>query len=67
VEGKGIQEIDGEYLFAASRGGTLATYRLGIDPGVPLPGIIARALSQGVMRGSVKDLRDEVERRAASR
>jgi hypothetical protein len=45
---------------------TRATYRLGIDPGVPLPGLVARRLTSGVMGRSVRDLRDEVERRARS-
>jgi coenzyme Q-binding protein COQ10 len=59
VEGEYVLEPDGD-------GGTLATYRLGIDPGIPVPGLIARRLTQGVMRRSVTDLRDEVERRAAT-
>jgi carbon monoxide dehydrogenase subunit G len=57
VEGEFMLELDGE-------GGTVATYRLGIDPGIPVPGLLARRLTKGVMRRSVSDLRDEVERRA---
>ena len=65
VEGEGVEHVEGEYLFEPSGAGTVATYRLGIDPGVPVPGLVARRLNQGVMRGSVKDLKAEVERRAA--
>jgi hypothetical protein len=64
VEGHGVEYIDGEYLFEARDGATLATYRLGIDPGVPVPGFIARRLNEGVMARAVRDLRDEVVRRA---
>jgi uncharacterized protein YndB with AHSA1/START domain len=65
VESSAIEAIEGEYVFEPDGSGTRATYRLGIDPGVPVPGFLARRLNQGVMRGSVKDLRDEAERRAA--
>ena len=61
-----VAGVEGEYLLEPEDdGGTLATYRLGIDPGVPVPGLIARRLTKGVMRRSVTDLRDEIERRAA--
>lgn len=67
VEGDGVTYIDGEYTFEAVDGGkrTLATYRLGVDPGVPVPGFIARKLNEGVMHRSIRDTRAEVERRAA--
>src|SRR5919108_5498186 len=51
VDGDGVAYIDGEYLFEPLDGGerTRATYRLGVDPGVPVPGFIARRLNEGVM------------------
>ena len=61
VEGEGVEHVEGEYTFEPSDGGTLATYRLGIDPGVPIPGLIARRLNNGVMRRSVEDLKRRVE------
>ena len=68
VEGDGVADVAGEYRIQPLRGGKQArvTYRLGIDPGVPVPGLIARRLTGGVMRRSVTDLRDEVERRVAT-
>jgi ribosome-associated toxin RatA of RatAB toxin-antitoxin module len=65
VEGDGIEYIDGEYLFEpAGAAGTHATYRLGIDAGVPIPGFIAKRLNEGVMRRAIEDLKREAERRA---
>ena len=64
VEGD-VADIEGEYRFEPKGDGTLVTYALGIDPGVPLPGLIAGRLNRQIMKQSVEDLRDEVERRAA--
>ena len=63
LEADGVEQIEGEYLFEPSGEGTRATYTLGIDPGVPVPGPIARTLNRGVMRRSVEDLKAEAERR----
>jgi hypothetical protein len=65
VEGHGVAYIDGEYLFEPRDEVTLATYRLGVDAGVPVPGFIAKRLNEGVMARAVRDLRDEVARRTA--
>lgn len=69
VEGDGVELIEGEFVFEALDGGdrTRATYRLGIDPGVAVPGFLARRLSGGVMRRSLEDLRREAERREGGR
>ena len=66
VDGDGVEYIDGEYLFAPLDDGerTRATYRLGVDPGVPVPGFIFKKLNEGVMGRSIKDTKAEVERRA---
>ena len=61
VEGDGVEDVEGEYTFEPDDGGTLATYRLGIDAGIPIPGLIARRLNNGVMRRSVEDLKRRVE------
>jgi hypothetical protein len=64
VEGEGIKNIEGEYLFEViGDARTRATYKLGIDPGVGVPGPVVRRLNQQVMRRSVEDLKAEVERR----
>jgi hypothetical protein len=65
VGGDGVSYIDGEYVFEPLADGerTRATYRLGVDPGVPVPGFIARKLNEGVMHRSIKDTKAEVERR----
>jgi hypothetical protein len=68
VEGDGVEHIEGEFTFEPLDSGerTIATYRLSIDAGVPIPGLVARRLTSGVMGRSVKDLKEEVERRAES-
>lgn len=65
VEGDGVEHVDGELLLEPAGDGTRATYRLGIDAGIPIPGLIARKLNGEVMKRSVEDLKREAERRAA--
>jgi uncharacterized membrane protein len=67
VEGNGINGADGHYLFEeleADR--TRATYKLGLEVGIPLPGPVARRAHKSTLKGSVEDLKREAERRAAS-
>lgn len=61
VEGDGVEHVEGEFTFEPRGEATLATYRLGVDAGVPMPGLIARRLNHGVMRRSVQDLKLRVE------
>ncbi len=66
VDGHGIRDVDGEYTFerlAAER--TRATYRLGIESGLRLPGPIVKRAHKQTLRGSVEDLKTEAERRHA--
>ena len=67
VEGNGINDADGHYLFeelAPNR--TRATYKLGLEVGIPLPGPVARRAHKSTLKTSVEDLKGEAERRAAS-
>ena len=66
VEGDGVAYIDGEYLFEPLDGGerTRATYRLGVDAGVPVPGFVARKLNEE--RDAPLDRGDEGRSRAPS-
>ena len=66
LEGSGIDHIEGGYRFEPIEDGarTIATYALGIDPGVRVPGLLARRLNSELMKRSVGELADEVERRA---
>ncbi len=57
-----IKDIDGEFVLEdLGDGRTLATYSLALDPGVWLPGKLAKVLNEQVMRGSVEDLKKRVE------
>ena len=67
IEGDGVEHIEGGYTFEPSGKGTRATYRLGIDAGVPIPGLIARTLNGQVMKRAAEDLKREVERRSVAR
>lgn len=61
VEGD-VREIEGEYVLEdLGDGTTLATYTLRIDPGVWMPGPLAKVLNEQVMRRSVEDLKARVE------
>jgi len=67
VEGNGINDADGYYLFeelAPNR--TRATYRFGLEVGIPLPGPVARRAHKSTLKASVDDLKREAERRAES-
>jgi hypothetical protein len=66
VEGNGINDADGHYLFEdLGNGRTLATYKFGLEVGIPLPGPIARRAHRSTLKASVEDLKREAERRAA--
>jgi len=67
LDGDGVEYIDGEYVLEPAGEGTRATYRLGIDAGIPIPGLIARRLNGQVMKRAAEDLKREAERRAATR
>jgi uncharacterized membrane protein len=66
VEGNGINAADGHYLFEdLGNDRTRATYKLGLEVGIPLPGPVARRAHKSTLKGSVEDLKNEAERRAA--
>jgi Polyketide cyclase / dehydrase and lipid transport len=67
VEGNGINDADGHYLFEdLGEGRTRATYMFGLEVGIPLPGPVARRAHKSTLKASVEDLKREAERRAAS-
>jgi hypothetical protein len=67
VEGNGINDADGHYLFEDLGGErTRATYKFGLEVGIPLPGPVARRAHRSTLKSSVEDLKREAERRAAS-
>jgi uncharacterized membrane protein len=66
VEGNGINAADGHYLFEdLGNERTRATYKLGLEVGIPLPGPVARRAHKSTLKASVDDLKKEAERRAA--
>ena len=65
VEGNGINDADGHYLFDDLGDRTRATYKFGLEVGIPLPGPVARRAHKSTLKSSVEDLKREAERRAA--
>lgn len=64
VEGNGMRDVDGVYtLESLGPERTRATYNLGADPELPVPGMILRRTHKQLVKRSVQDLRDEAERR----
>ena len=60
--GGDIKSVEGEYVFEDQGDGTtLATYQLLLDPGVFVPGPIAKALREQVMKRSMEELKRRVE------
>ena len=60
--GGDFASFEGEYVFAEDGGRrTLVTFGLRIDPGVPVPGPIARTLNEAVMGRALSDLKRRVE------
>jgi uncharacterized membrane protein len=62
VEGD-VKDVSGEFLLDdAGAGRTRATYRIGLDAGVWMPGPIKKVLTDQVMKGAVDDLARRVTR-----
>jgi hypothetical protein len=64
VEGNGMRDVDGVYtLESLGPDRTRATYKLGADPEIPVPGMILRRTHRQLVKRSVEDLKTEAERR----
>ena len=67
VEGNGMRDVDGVYtLESLGPERTRATYKLGADPEIPVPGMILRRTHRQLVKRSVEDLKTEAERRECS-
>jgi Polyketide cyclase / dehydrase and lipid transport len=67
VEGNGVSGADGHYVFEDLGDGlTRATYKLGLEIALPIPGPVARRAHSSTLKKSVEDLKREAERRAAA-
>jgi uncharacterized membrane protein len=64
VSGNGMRGVDGDYTFEElGPERTKATYRLGADPAIPVPGIVAKRVHRELVKRSVEDLKREAEQR----
>lgn len=67
VSGNGMRGVDGHYVFEElGPERTRATYNLGADPAIPVPGIVARRVHKELVKRSVEDLKKEAEDRHSS-
>jgi uncharacterized membrane protein len=66
--GGDFQSFEGDYVFAevAPGGPTQVSFHLRIDPGLRVPGRIARMLNEAVMGRALSDLKARVEELAAA-
>ena len=66
IEGNGMRDVDGVYRFEElGPERCRATYKLGADPAIPVPGVVARRVHKQLVKRSVEDLKREAERRHA--
>lgn len=67
VDGNGMGDMDGVYtLESLGPARTRATYKLGADPEIPVPGMVLRRTHKTLVKRSVEDLKAEAERRHAA-
>ena len=67
VEGNGMRAMDGVYTFESlGPDRTRATYNLGADPAIPVPGMVLKRTHRSLVKRSVEDLKREAERRHAA-
>lgn len=59
--GGDFREFAGDYRFESQGVGTMVTFHLRIDPGLRVPGPVARMLNEAVMGRALQDLRRRVE------
>jgi ribosome-associated toxin RatA of RatAB toxin-antitoxin module len=56
-----FRQFAGDYRFAQGNGATTVTFTLRIDPGMRIPGAVARMLGQVVLAKSLQDVKRRVE------
>ncbi len=67
LEGNGMRDCDGVYtLEELGPERSRATYKLGADPAIPVPGLVLRRTHKQLVKRSVEDLKREAERRHAA-
>jgi carbon monoxide dehydrogenase subunit G len=60
VEGT-LQDLAGSYRLEPSGDGTRVTYRLDVELGMPLPGLVRRQAARQIARSALGDLKRRVE------
>lgn len=56
-----VNDVEGEYGLASEDDGTLVTYRLRVEPSIPLPGFLKRHAERTIVDTALKGLKARVE------
>jgi ribosome-associated toxin RatA of RatAB toxin-antitoxin module len=56
-----LQDLSGSYELEPLDGSTRVTYRLDVELGIPLPGLVKRQAARQVVRSALNDLKRRVE------
>jgi ribosome-associated toxin RatA of RatAB toxin-antitoxin module len=61
VSGKMMKRLDGAYVLRPSGGGTEVTYRLAVELGIPMIGMLKRKAEKVIIDTALKGLKKRVE------
>jgi ribosome-associated toxin RatA of RatAB toxin-antitoxin module len=56
-----LQDLSGSYELEPGDGATRVTYRLDVELGMPLPGLVKRQAARQIVRAALNDLKRRVE------
>ena len=59
--GRLVRRLDGSYRLATQGGGTEVTYRLAVELGIPLIGLLRRRAEKVIVETALQGLKDRVE------
>ena len=61
VEAKNVKDLEGAYELEGDTDGTEVTYRLTLEPSIPLPGLVKRQIEKRMLKTALDGLKKRVE------
>jgi carbon monoxide dehydrogenase subunit G len=61
VEAKNVKDLEGAYELEGGKGGTDVTYRLALQPSIPVPGLVRRQIEKRMLKTALDGLKKRVE------